>query len=137
MDSETRAFIDAQPVARLATAGADGDPHLVPVVFALVEDLLYIVIDEKPKSTLRLRRLRNIADNPRAAFLVDVYSDDWSRLRWIMLRGPAEVIAAGPEQARAVSALRARYPQYQSMALDDRPVIRLSIERVTSWSASG
>ena len=96
IDAETRRFIDEQRVGRLATAGADGAPHVVPVVFALVDDDAYVVIDEKPKTTLRLRRLRNIAENPRAALLVDVYDEDWSRLRWAMLRGAASVLAPGP-----------------------------------------
>ena len=137
IDAETRRFIEAQRVGRLATAGADGAPHVVPVVFALVDDDAYVVIDEKPKTTLRLRRLRNIAENPRAVLLVDVYDEDWSRLRWAMLRGAAAVLAPGPEQGAAVAALRARYTQYAAMALDDRPVIRLRVERVSVWRADG
>ena len=135
IDAETRRFIEGQRVGRLATAGADGAPHVVPVVFALLDDHAYVVIDEKPKTTLRLRRLRNIAENPRAALLVDVYDEDWSRLRWAMLRGPAAVLEPGPEQAAAVAALRARYPQYAAMALEERPVIRLRVERASVWRA--
>jgi len=148
MDSEARAFVDAQRVARLSTAGADGDPHVVPVVFARLDDTIYIAIDEKPKTTLLLRRLRNIAENPRAALLLDVYDDDWSQLRWLLLRGPASVLnptvpqsrpGRGPqspldsERRDALAALRARYPQYESMALEDRPMIRLQVERATGW----
>ena len=50
----------SSPVAALATVGADGAPHLVPVVFAMPEgrtDVLYTAVDAKPKSTRRLRRL--------------------------------------------------------------------------------
>lgn len=145
IDPDSRAFLEQARVARLATTGADGAPHLVPVVFALVDDAAYIVIDDKPKRTLRLRRLRNIAENPRAALLVDLYDEDWSRLRWLMLRGPAHIIHpnasgtgpahTGPEHARAIAALRARYPQYASMAIDDRPVIRLTVESLSGWQA--
>lgn len=140
IDAEARAFIESQRVARLATAGADGAPHVVPVVFALLEDVVYVAIDEKPKSTLRLRRIRNIEENPRAALLVDVYDDDWSQLRWLLLRGAASVLGPEEEQAtergRALAALRARYPQYASMALEERPLIRLAVERVTGWRGS-
>ena len=136
IDPQTRAFIDSQRVARLATTGADGAPHVVPVVFARLHDAVYIVIDEKPKRTLRLRRLRNIAENPRAALLIDVYDEDWSRLRWTMLRGAASVLDPGAEHADAIVALRARYPQYAAMALDDRPVIRLQVDQVTGWRAN-
>lgn len=135
MDAETHAFVAAQRVARLATAGADGAPHVVPVVFVLRHDAVYSAIDEKPKTTRRLRRLRNIEENPRAALLVDVYDEDWSRLRWVLLRGAAAILAPGPEQRRAVAALRAKYPPHRAMALDDRPVIRLRIDQVTTWRA--
>ena len=126
--------------AHLATASADADPHLIPVVFALHDDAIWIAIDEKPKTTLRLRRLRNIEDNPRAALLIDHYDDDWSRLWWVLLRGPAEVWwpqtwTAERAQA-AIAALRARYPQYAQMALEERPLLRLIPERVTRWSAN-
>ena len=113
IDAETRRFIEGRRVGRLATAGADGAPHVVPVVFALVGDDAYVVIDEKPKTTLRLRRLRNIAENPRAALLVDVYDEDWSRLRWAMLRGGgggartgARAGGGGRGAAGALSAVR-------------------------------
>ena len=141
MDEETRAFVDGRRVARLSTAGADGAPHVVPVVFARLDDVIYVAIDEKPKTTLQLRRLRNITENPRAALLLDVYDEDWSRLRWLLLRGAASVLNGGPdaepsvqaERRRALVALRRRYPQYASMALEDRPMIRLQVERVTAW----
>ena len=137
MDAQTGAFLDAQRVARLATAGADGAPHVVPVVFARLGDAVYIAIDEKPKTTTRLRRLRNIEENPRAALLVDSYDEDWARLRWVMVRGAAVVLRHGPEHDDAVAALRSKYPQYRDMALEDRPIIRLRAERVTAWRAEG
>ena len=132
--------IDAARSARFATASADAEPHLIPVVFALHGRAIYIAIDEKPKTTTRIRRLRNIEQNPRAALLIDHYADDWSQLWWIMLRGRAEILMpetrdAG-EACSALSALRARYPQYAPQALEERPLIRLTIEQVTRWSAS-
>jgi PPOX class probable F420-dependent enzyme len=80
-----------------------------------------------------LKRLRNIIDNPVAAFVADRWDEDWTRLGWVMLRGPAEILADGAEHDRAQALLRSRYPQYQGMALDDLPVIAMRIERVTSW----
>lgn len=127
-----RAFIERQPVARLATVDA-GAPHIVPICFALVDDRLYSVVDEKPKRTTRLQRLQNIAANPSVAVLFDVYSDDWTKLAWVMLRGPATVLDSGSEHATAVAALRARYPQYERMSLDEAPVIRIDPDRVTTW----
>jgi PPOX class probable F420-dependent enzyme len=126
-------FIDRQRVAHLATADAAGQPHVVPVCFARVDQWFYTVIDEKPKRSLRLKRLRNIEENPRVALVIDRYDDDWSHLGWLLVHGSATILLDGPEYGRALAALRGRYEQYRSMALEERPVIRITVERVSSW----
>jgi PPOX class probable F420-dependent enzyme len=127
-------FLDSRRVGHLATADAQGAPHLVPVCFVVSDGTLYITIDQKPKGDPRgLKRLKNIIENPVAAFVADRYDEDWARLGWVMLRGPAEILADGAEHDRAQALLRSRYRQYQGMALDNLPVIALRIERVTSW----
>ena len=133
LDDAVRAFIAAQPVARLATIDDAERPHLVPVCFALVEDRLYSVVDEKPKRSTRLQRLRNIETRPSAALLFDVYQDDWDELAWVMVRGSAVILDGGDEYDAALAALRERYPQYRAMALEGRPLICLVPERVSSW----
>jgi PPOX class probable F420-dependent enzyme len=137
LSAEQAAFVTAQRVGRLATADADGNPHVVPVCFAVAEDSLYITIDEKPKraSGRPLKRLRNMIDNPSTAFVADHYDEDWTRLGWVMLRGRAEILVDGAEHDRAQALLRERYPQYRDMQLVDLPVIAVRIERVTSWGA--
>jgi PPOX class probable F420-dependent enzyme len=129
------AFVSAQRVGRLATADAQGNPHVVPVCFVVSDGALYVTIDEKPKraSTRPLKRLRNLMENPSAAFVVDRYDEDWTRLGWVMLRGPTDILSDGPEHDRAQALLRERYPQYRAMQLKELPVIALRIERVTSW----
>lgn len=138
---DVRAQLEAARHGYLSTASADANPHLQPVVFQIVGEAVYIAIDEKPKTTLRLRRLTNIEQNPRFALLVDRYDDDWSRLWWVLLRGPADVLWPSKwdanEAARVIAALRTKYPQYESMALEERPLLRLRPDRVTRWSASG
>jgi PPOX class probable F420-dependent enzyme len=132
-DQQVR-FLASCRVGHLATADARAAPHLVPVCFVVSEGALYITIDQKPKGDPRgLKRLRNIVENPLAAFVADRYDEDWARLGWVMLRGPAEILVDGAEHDRAQALLRSRYRQYQGMALDDLPVIALRIERVTSW----
>jgi PPOX class probable F420-dependent enzyme len=127
-------FLAGRPVGHLATADAQATPHLVPVCFVVSDGALYITIDQKPKGDPKtLRRLKNIIENPRAAFVADRWDEDWSRLGWIMLRGPAEIIADGPEHDRAQVLLRQRYPQYRAMELDGLPVIAIRIARVRSW----
>jgi PPOX class probable F420-dependent enzyme len=127
-------FLASCRVGRLATADRRARPHLVPVCFVVSGEALYITIDEKPKGDPRLlKRLRNIGENPVAAFVADRYDEDWTRLGWVMLRGPAEILAEGAEHDRAQDLLRSRYRQYQAMELDGLPVIAIRIERVASW----
>ncbi|WP_428492313.1 TIGR03668 family PPOX class F420-dependent oxidoreductase [Rhodopila sp.] len=133
-----RRFIDRGRVAHLATADRAGAPHLVPVCFCLSELSLYITIDEKPKrGDIKPKRIRNIEENPAVAVTVDVWDEDWSRLGWIMLRGPAEILAAGEEHDQAQQQLRRRYPQYRAMKLGPLPVIAVRTRRVLSWGALG
>lgn len=120
----------------LATAGADAVPHLVPVVFAVPEnrsDILYTAIDAKPKTTLRLRRLVNIENNPAVSLMVDHYDDDWSKLWWVRADGVASIHHSGVEMATGYALLRAKYAQYERVELDG-PVITVEIRRWSSWS---
>ena len=127
-------FLASCRVGHLATADARGAPHLVPVCFAVGEGTLYITIDQKPKGDVRrLKRLRNISENPVTAFVADRWDEDWTRLGWVMLRGPAEILAGGAEHDRAQALLRSRYPQYRDVSPRGLPVIAIRIERVTSW----
>jgi PPOX class probable F420-dependent enzyme len=131
-----RAFCERSRVARLATADANGVPHLVPVCYAIVADSLYITIDEKPKRTdIPLKRLRNIAGNPAIAVTIDRWDEDWSRLAWVMLHGRGEILTGGEEHDRAQDRLRERYPQYRRMDLAPLPVIAMRIARASAWGA--
>ena len=138
---EARAFLERHRVGHLATAGADGAPHVIPVCYALDASALYFVADEKPKRrpARRLQRLVNLRENPRAALVVDDYDDDWTRLAWLLVRGPASVVSTPAMHARALALLRTRYPQYVAMALDDperNPIVRIEPARVTMWRAA-
>ena len=131
---EVRAFLERQRVGRLATVDASGAPHVVPICYALLDDgCLYMAVDEKPKRTDRLQRLRNIEGDARFALVIDRYDDDWSRLAWVMVRGRGAELAPGDRHDAAIEALRDRYEQYRTMDLDGRPVLRLVPERVNSW----
>lgn len=123
-------------VARLATAAADGTPHLVPITFAVTGDGLAFAIDHKPKSGKRLRRLRNIAENPRVTVLVDHYREDWSALWWARADGTATLLDAGRAQAeQALDALVAKYPQYRERR-PDGAVVAITVSRWSGWRAS-
>jgi PPOX class probable F420-dependent enzyme len=126
-----RARFAASRVARLATVTAEGRPHIVPVCFALEGDTVYTAVDAKPKRTSALRRLENIARNPRVALLVDHYEEDWTRLWWVRADGSARVHDALPA---AIELLTARYEQYAEQP-PAGPVIAVAVDRWSGWSA--
>lgn len=135
-EAHERRYLDTARVARLGTADADGRPHVVPVCFAVVEDAIVTPIDEKPKSGSpdELQRSRDIRENPRVVLLVDHYTETWSELGWLQVRGTARHIESGhTDHAPAVTALRDKYEQYADHALEERPIIRITPERVLSW----
>jgi PPOX class probable F420-dependent enzyme len=130
-------------VGRLGTA-AGGVPLVVPVCYALLEDgeTLRVVsaVDAKPKTSRRLRRVRNLEQNPRATLLVDVWDEDWEKLRWVMVEGEARVLDsadAAVQGARdeALRALEQKYPQYHKLPLEplETPVIVLVATRILAW----
>jgi PPOX class probable F420-dependent enzyme len=135
ISDDERRFLEQQRVAHLGTADLRAVPHVVPVCFALSQDTLYITIDEKPKRRpgAALKRIRNIAENPAVAVVVDRYEEDWARLGWVMLRGHAEILAAGTEHHAAQALLRSRYPQLEAMRIAQQPVIAMRVERTTGW----
>jgi len=122
-------------VARLATAGADGRPHVVPIVFACAGDVLWTAVDDKPKRTRALRRLANVRANPRVAALVDHYEDDWQELWWARADGIARIVDAAAA-GEGLAALAARYPAYRE-APPAGPVLEIAVERWSGWSARG
>ena len=132
--SEARTRFTEAPVAHLATATADGKPHLVPVVFAVASDVIYTAVDTKRKSTQRLRRLINIEANPLVSMLVNQYDSDWSQLWWVRADGVAEIHHRGVEMATGFDVLRRKYPQYQRVSLTG-PVVAITVVRWSSWSA--
>ena len=134
---EARERIAASRVARLATVGATGAPHLVPICFAVAGDTIYTAVDAKPKRSASLQRLRNIAADGAVAVLADEYDDeDWARLWWARADGRGRVLDPGDAEAvRAAALLRERYRQYRTMALDG-PVVAIDVRRWSGWSAS-
>ena len=135
---EARARLTGARVARLATVGADGAPHLVPITFAVLDgDTVVSAIDHKPKRTTALRRLANIVANPRVALLADEYDEDWTQLWWARADGHARVLDPGDEpdlRAHALTALQDRYPPYRERPPSGAFVV-IAVERWSGWSA--
>ena len=135
LTDDQRRFLDGQRVARLATADSGGHPHVIPICFVVMAQTVYFTIDEKPKriSGAPLKRVANIQENPFVALVADQYDDDWSRLGWVMVQGPAEILDSGDEHDRAQAGLRARYQQLRDMRIEGLPVVAIRIEHAASW----
>ena len=147
-DQEARRKLAAARVGRLATVTPGGTPHVVPVVFALVDDVIYTAVDNKPKTTVALQRLANIDATGRASMLVDHYAEDWSTLWWIRVEGSAEVLKVNAEHQDApttrerpeqvvigLDALIHKYPQYAGQPRLG-PVIAVHMTRWRWWEAA-
>src|SRR5919112_390708 len=138
LSPEEISFLVRQRVARLATAASSGEPHAIPVCYAFDGRRVYIVLDEKPKEVppTRLKRVRNILENPQVTLVADRYSEDWDLLAYVVVRGEAKLTEPGsPEHAAAVRLLRGKYHQYERMRIEENPVISILPERVASWGA--
>ena len=130
-------FLRSARIGHLATADAKGQPHVIPVCYVFDGEVIYSVLDSKPKSTplRQLRRVRNILANPRVSLVVDHYEEDWSRLQYLLVLGDAGLLETGEEWARAIAMLREKYPQYQAMDLDQSPVIKITPAKFVPWSS--
>jgi PPOX class probable F420-dependent enzyme len=133
---DDRSRVEQARVARLATVRPDGSPHLVVVTFALSGDTVVTAVDDKPKRTQQLQRLRNIQERPAAALLVDHYDEDWSQLWWVRLDGEAHVVRDEPRRTQALEPLVAKYEHYRT-ASPRGPVIVITVRSAASWSAAG
>jgi PPOX class probable F420-dependent enzyme len=134
-DPELAQRAAAARVARLATIDPDGRPHVVPFCFALVGDVLYSAVDQKPKRSRDLRRLRNLREREWATVIIDHYEEDWSALWWVRLRGRGRVLDDGEEARRALRALAEKYPQY-TRDPPAGPVIALDIAEWRGWAGA-
>ena len=139
IDPETSSFVQTHRVARLATS-SDDSPSVVPICYVFDGERLYTPIDEKPKQVEpgSLKRVRNINSNRNVAIVVDDYSEDWSKLTYVLIRGSAEIINAGDsEHSTAIKLLREKYEQYRSMNLEARPIIKVTPVRIKHWVSAG
>jgi PPOX class probable F420-dependent enzyme len=138
-DARVQEFVSTARVAHLATAGLDGTPHNVPLCFWFDGTNFYFAIDEKPKrkAGLELKRMRNIASNPRVALIIDHYEEDWASLAYVLVHGRARVVEDPEEYMLALRFLRDKYPQYRAMTLspENNPIVKIEPERIHAWGA--
>jgi len=126
--------------ATLATVAPDGRPRLVPVCYVVVDDTIWIALDEKPKTVgdvRELARVRDVVARPAVSLLVDRWSEDWTDLAWVRLHGIARLVEPDGVPAAVIPALRARYPQYVGQALEAAPMLAIEVSAARRWDASG
>ena len=134
-DDEARRRVAEARVGRLASIDANGQPHVVPICFAVADDQIVSVVDHKQKRTLALRRLDNVRRNPAVQLVVDHYDDDWSLLWWVRISGDGRVVDRGTERDNAIDLLTQKYPQYRERR-PEGAVLLIDITDVTSWQAA-
>jgi PPOX class probable F420-dependent enzyme len=127
-----RARVAAARAGHLATVRPDGRPHVVVCCFAASGDTVYSAVDDKPKTTRQLQRLRNLAAHPEAALLVDQYTDDWTALWWVRVDGAGRLLSRDDEHERAMALLAEKYDQYRRRP-PSGPLIAIDIHRWTAW----
>lgn len=137
-DERVRDFLKLARVGRLATSNREGLPHNIPICFWFDDsEHFYFAIDQKPKrmTGTGLKRMRNIAENPHVALIVDHYEEEWSYLAYVLVHGEAHVVEDANEYMFALRHLRDKYPQYRGMILsfEKNPMVRIDPERVHVW----
>ena len=130
-----REFITRHRLAHLATIDENGKPHVVPIVYAFDSNKLFTPIDDKPKSVnpKQLQRVRNIKLNEYVSVIIDDYSEDWTKLAWVQIRGQAEILSYGDEYEIGIKLLTKKYPQYRDMPIQGKLLITISPQKVLSW----
>ena len=133
-------FITSARVGRLATADAGGQPMVVPICYAFDGAALYSAVDAKPKQSPPegLKRIRNLRANPRVSIVIDEYQEDWTRLRYVIIQGRADLLTGGPQFSHGVDLLMAKYSQYRALGLarESGLMIRVTPSRVSAWQYS-
>ena len=120
-------------VGRLAMLDEEDRPRILPITFALVGEVLWSAIDDKPKRSTpaRVGRLRR---RPEASVVVDHYEDDWDALCWVQALGRVEIAEVG-DHGDVLAALQLKYPQYRDR-VPPGPLLGLRVERLLSWRAA-
>jgi PPOX class probable F420-dependent enzyme len=133
--AESLARLAVARSGHMATVRPDGEPHIVVVTFALIDEHVVTAIDHKPKTTQRLQRIVNIESHPSASFLVDHYDDDWAKLWWVRVDGAAAVHEDGALHQHAIESLTIKYPQYEERP-PEGPVVTIALDDVSWWASS-
>lgn len=141
VDKKILELITTARVGHLATAASNLQPYLTPVVFIALQNSILIPLDDKPKiiDVNRLRRVRNIEENPKVSFLVDHYDEDWTYLWFVMIIGNAKLIQLNRKTERKTKEMTKirnmflkKYSQYTKIGIG-KTYIKLMIAKTIYW----
>ena len=129
-------LLASAPLGHLGLLDDDDRPRVLPITFALHAGAVWSAVDDKPKRRpgAELARVRFLRRRPEAAFTVDRYDEDWSRLAWVALLGRVSLVEAA-DSPDALDALAGKYPAYRERR-PAGPLLRLAPERALHWRAS-
>ena len=135
MHIKEKEFIHNHEIAHLSTVDKNGNPHIVPIVYAYDGDLVYTPIDSKPKKIegTEIQRVKNIRNNSSVSVVIDDYSENWDKLSWVQIRGNAELTTEGPLFDKGADLIINKYPQYAEMDLNISMIIVVNPKRIVSW----
>jgi pyridoxamine 5'-phosphate oxidase family protein len=110
-------YLQSQRLGRIATVGADGQPHVVPVSFRYNPEL--DTVDIGGHGFAKRKKFRDVQKNPRVAIVVDDIAslNPW-KVRGIEIRGEAEILESGGQSVQ---------PFFNAEMFRIRP------EKVISW----
>ena len=128
-------YLNGSGVSRLATADADGVPHVVPVCHIATADAVYVTNGPTRKGRIA-KRGRNVLENPRAALVVDHYDEDWTAIGYVLVQGSAELLEEGEEHDKGVRLLKQRYYQMREWPVEAWGLIALRVQRVITYGGT-
>lgn len=126
------------PIGVLSTFGRDGISS-VPIVFTVYQGVIFSPIDNKPKSSRRLARVKNLERDNRYTLLLQHYDENWSNLWWLRVTGVGASVADEAVVSRTHVALAGKYPQYRDGRLLEgaSEILRLEIGETRAWAYRG
>ena len=130
LSTEEEKFVRWARVSRMATAGADGRIHNVPISPVLEAGSLLIATDTTS------RKVRNLEANPRVTLVFDEYSEMWDLLRGVVIEGSVRIVRDGVDFTRARALLYEKFRQYEiesPIESETSVILVVTPERVTSW----
>ncbi len=125
LNKKERDFLEKHELCRLATASRDGQPHVVPVIYALDGDDLVIAIDYGTK------KLKNMRENRRVALVVDEYRPNGGA----MVEGECEILERGKEYLRLLKVLFDRFEFYRRnpWGEGESPILKVRVTKCVMW----